>query len=349
MAKGDALKRSRAILPKEKFGDFFEKLVELGEIHAPVRHGKFFSFSKVSSPDQVELSYVRTMIPPKKYFVGTYEEILRFNLSEGYSRAGPDGKKIVLLGVHPCDINAIQILDSVYLDEPEDILYRERRENTFIVGSLCEPDEFCFCKSVGADQAQSGFDLFMSDLGDRYLIESGSEAGEKFLSRMNLPAPSVEDLRDLEEVLIRRDLKFRKTLKLEARGLPQVVDSNPASDVWGRYSEKCLACGTCTLVCPTCRCFSVDEFTDITLASGARTRRWDSCFLRSHALVAGGLNFRPTRVDRFRHRYNCKSSIEPKTGRLFCVGCGRCSAFCPAKIDHVEVLNSLVHLSVMAI
>jgi len=284
------------------------------------------------------------MIPPKKYLVTTSEEIFRFTPDEGY-RPILDDRRIVLVGVHACDINAIRILDSVYLEEPEDIFYRRRRENTLIVGISCEPDEFCFCRSVGADSAQNGFDLFMYDLGDRYLIESGSTKGEKILRDLGLRQPDSADFVQLRRAMHERDLKFRKSLN--AYGLPQIVDSNPTSEVWTRYSEKCLACGTCTLVCPTCRCYSVDEWKELT-GECLRCRRWDSCFLRSHALVAGGLNFRPTRTDRFRHRYNCKSSIEWSTGRLFCVGCGRCSAFCPAEIDHVEVLNSLVHLSVMS-
>lgn len=321
-----------------------DRLRDYGEVHAPVRHGKNFAFSRVDSLDRVELGYVRTMIPPKKYFVATSEEIFRFTPDGGYEPVLED-RKIVLLGVHTCDINAIRILDSVYLEEPEDIFYRRRRENTLIVGVSCEPDEFCFCKSVGADSVQEGFDLFMHDLGDRYLIESGSTKGEKILRDLGLRQSDSADFVQLRRVMHERELKFRKSLN--AYGLPQIVDSNPTSEVWTRYSEKCLACGTCTLVCPTCRCYSVDEWKELT-GECLRCRRWDSCFLRSHALVAGGLNFRPTRTDRFRHRYNCKSSIEWSTGRLFCVGCGRCSAFCPAKIDHVEVLNSLVHLSVMS-
>ncbi|MEM2251329.1 MAG: 4Fe-4S dicluster domain-containing protein [Candidatus Hadarchaeales archaeon] len=335
------------ILPKENLRNFFEKLKELGEVHAPVRRGTIFAFSKIESVEQIEFSYVRTMIPPKKYFIQTCEEILRFTPDKGYSPATTETKKVVLFGVHACDINAIKILDNVFLEEPVDLFYEERRKNTFIVGISCEPDDFCFCKSVGADSVQDNYDLFLYDLGDRYLIDTGSRAGEEFLLSLNLQNPTSTDFEVLRKMLSERDLKFKKTLN--AQGLAQIVDSNPSSEVWGRYAEKCLACGGCTLVCPTCRCYSIDEFRDLSLEKSTRTRRWDSCFLRSHALVAGGLNFRPTRLDRFRHRYNCKSSIEWKSGGLFCVGCGRCSAFCPAGIDHVEVLNNLVHLSVMTI
>lgn len=335
------------MLPKEKLENFFEKLKELGEVHAPVRRGSIFAFSRVESVEQIDLSCIRTMIPPKKYFIQTCEEIFKFTMGEGYFPAITKIEKIVLFGVHACDINAMKILDNVFLDEPADVFYEQRRKNTFVVGISCEPDDHCFCKSVGADSVQDNYDLFLYDLGDRYLVDAGSRRGEEFLLNLNLQDPTHADFAALRRMLAERDLKFRKTLN--AQGLPQIVDSNPSSEVWGRYAEKCLACGSCNLVCPTCRCYSIDEFKDLSLKGGARTRRWDSCFLKSHALVAGGLNFRPTRLDRFRHRYNCKSSIEWKSGGLFCVGCGRCSVFCPAGIDHVEVLNNLVHLSVMTI
>jgi len=111
------------------------------------------------------------------------------------------------------------------------------------------------------------------------------------------------------------------------------------SPVWQEYADKCFGCGSCNLVCPTCRCYDVIDYVNLDIKSGERIRRWDSCMLRKHGLVAGGLNFRPTRVERLRNRFNCKSSL--REGTLNCVGCGRCTVYCPAEISLVEVLQKV--------
>ncbi len=326
-------------LLKGKFPELFDALKKWGEIHAPIKRGKSYAFARVDSPSEIALDYNRTMIPPKKYFVKPFEEIMKVRIGKGYELIAEEPKKLVLLGLHACDINALRILDNVYLDEPQDPYYMSRRTNTIIIGVSCEPDEHCFCKSMGADYAWTGFDLFLHDLGDSYIIRVGSSRGEAIIEELNniVVEPGQEDFIKLRDFELKRSRMFKKTLNTSH--LPDIVDSLYNSDLWVKFADKCLGCGSCNLVCPTCRCYDVTESVDLNLEEGVRARRWDSCFMRGHALVAGGLNFRPTRLDRFKHRYNCKSSIEPKTGLFFCVGCGRCSAFCPAGIDHVEVLN----------
>ncbi|RDD53395.1 MAG: hydrogenase [Candidatus Korarchaeota archaeon NZ13-K] len=327
MSKGD--------LPK-----LLSALKEFGEVHGPVRYGKFHSFRRVDSADEMDLSYTRTMIPPKKYFVRPREEILRVNLRRGYELLREEPRNIVLFGLHACDINAIKVLDSIYMDEHPDPYYASRRERTLIVGISCLPDDECFCRSMGTDYAYDGFDLFLHDIGESYILRVASERGESLLEGADfLKKPEREDFMRLAEFERRRASMFKK--ELISSHLPDVADSLHDSDAWNEYVSRCLACGSCNLVCPTCRCYDVFERVDLSLENGVRERRWDSCFLRSHALVAGGLNFRPTRFDRFVHRYNCKSGINVETGLPYCVGCGRCTVFCPAGIDHVEVLNSV--------
>ena len=306
-----------------------------------VKRGKFYSFAKVNSPDELCLNYNRTMLPPKKYFIKPYEEMMKVRVGKGYEPIVEETKRIVLFGLHACDINALRILDGIFMDEPQDPYYAARRLNTMIIGISCEPDEYCFCKSMGSDYAWTGFDLFLHDLGDFYIIRVGSKLGESVIEELSSITlePGIEDFIKLRDFEIRRSQAFKKSLNTSH--LPDVVDSLYNADVWMKFSDKCLGCGSCNLVCPTCRCYETIEFVDLSLEEGIKARRWDSCFMKSHALVAGGLNFRPTRLDRFKHRYNCKSSIDSKTGLFYCVGCGRCTVFCPAGIDHVEVLNSI--------
>lgn len=325
---------------KEDLPKLFGALRRFGEIHGPVRMGRFYAFREVSSVDEMSLDYTRTMIPPKKYFTRPRERILRVSRERGYELVGEGPRRLVLFGLHACDINAIKITDSIYIDEYPDPYYSERRRNALLVGVSCLPDEECFCRSMGTDYAHDGFDLFLHEVGDSYLIRVATGRGEEALEGADfLRKPEREDFVRLAEFERRRARMFKK--ELLASHLPDVVDSLHDSESWKEFVNRCLACGSCNLVCPTCRCYEVSESLNVSLKEGFRERRWDSCFLRSHALVAGGLNFRPTRLDRFVHRYNCKSGINRATGLPYCVGCGRCTVFCPADIDHVEVINAI--------
>ena len=330
------LKISDEDLPK-----FFELLRSYGEVHGPVKYGKFHKFAEVSSFEQMDLSYTRTMIPPKKYFIRPREGVFRVDLRKrSYEMVEEEPKKLVLFGLHACDINAIRIMDSIYIDQYPDPYYASRRERAFIVGISCVPDDQCFCKSVGADYAYEGFDVFLHDIGSSYILRVATAKASELLEGADfISIPGKEDFMKLANYESKRASMFKKGLN--ASYLPDIADFLHDSDSWREYVDRCLACGSCNLVCPTCRCYEVSEGVDLTLEKGVRERRWDSCFLRSHALVAGGLNFRPTRYDRFVHRYNCKSGMNSETGLLYCVGCGRCTVFCPAGIDHVEVLNAV--------
>lgn len=326
---------------KDDLSKLFEALKVLGEVYAPIKRGKSYSFAKVNSLSEVALNYNRTILPPKKFFIKPFEEIFKVKMDKGYYLKIEEPRTIVLLGLHPCDINALKILDNVYLEEPYDPHYFNRRSNAIIVGLSCKPDEYCFCKLMGTDYVWTGFDLFLHEVGEGYIIRVGSLRGEAVVSSLKeaVSEPKQEDFVKLRDFEVERSKMFKKTINTSL--LPDIVDSLYECDVWTKFVDKCVGCGSCNLVCPTCRCYDVVERLELNLEEGARIRRWDSCFVKSHALVAGGLNFRPTRLDRFKNRFNCKSSIEPKTGLFFCVGCGRCSAFCPAGIDHVEVLRAI--------
>jgi sulfhydrogenase subunit beta (sulfur reductase) len=129
------------------------------------------------------------------------------------------------------------------------------------------------------------------------------------------------------------------SLELNVLGLQDMLDLAQENSVWKDNAETCFGCGTCNLVCPTCRCYDVVDYVNLDLKTGGTVRRWDSCMLRKHALVAGGLNFRPTRVERLRNRFNCKGSL--REGMLNCVGCGRCTVYCPAEINFADCMKKV--------
>jgi sulfhydrogenase subunit beta (sulfur reductase) len=324
-------------LPQEHFEAFYRSIEKWGTVYGPVKRGGIYSFEKINDPEDMSLNYTRTMIPPKKFLIKPRERVLK--LKDGEWIEEWDEEKKVLFGVHSCDINALLILDKVYLSHPEDPLYRMRRENSIIIGISCMPDELCFCKSLGTDFAMHGFDLFLHELPDGWLIRIGSVRGHEIIweNRNLLQEPDEADLENFRNFEERRNKSFKKELNVQ--GLADLFDLAYDSDIWKKYEELCLGCGNCNMVCPTCKCYEIcDLWTSPHEAE--RIRRYDSCFMETHGLVAGGHNFRATRLERFRNRYYCKSYFDPQAG-FNCVGCGRCDEFCPAKIEHVKVLYEI--------
>jgi len=326
-------------LPRENLSAFFQSLKKHGKVYGPVRISESYGFKEVSKVAEMNLNYTRTMIPPKKFFVKPQEKIFEFDEEEMRYYETFEDEQIVVFGVHACDINAIKLLDKVYINDTPDKYYQKRRENTLLIGYSCSPDEHCFCKSMGTSYAQDGFDIFLHELNDGYFVRIGSEKGNAIIEENKA---LFEDVKPHDVQEFRKNEKKRleefKT-ELNTVGLPDMLALAHESEIWKEYADKCFGCGTCNLVCPTCRCYDITDRVNLNIKSGERMRRWDSCMLRKHGLVAGGLNFRPTRVERLRNRFNCKGSI--KEGTLNCVGCGRCTVYCPANIDYLEIMKKV--------
>lgn len=312
-----------------------------GTVFAPVKQGeKTHSFQKIESIDEVDLGSNRTMIPPKKMFIAPDEVIFTFDKEkEEYIEPKEPSERLVLFGVHSCDIHALNLLAKVFLEEFTDTLYSSRRERTVIVGLSCTPDDFCFCKSTGTSFASEGFELFLHEIGDRYLVRVGSPKGHQLVKDNPdlFIGAGDEDIQQFKDAENERMNSFNRSLETE--GLQDMLDLSYDSPIWKEYGDRCLGCGSCNLVCPRCRCYDVQDYIDLNLTTGERVRRWYSCMLQDHGLVAGGHNFRPNAYERIRNRFNCKGSLREDMPN--CVGCGRCSYFCPADIDFIEVMKKV--------
>ena len=308
-------------------------------------HGQYV-FDEIESPDELTLAYTQTVLPPKKYLLPQREEMARFKLDGSEAEAVFDGQPTVVFGVHTCDLHAIRLLNEVFSAGHVDQHYQKRRENTLLISVEClEPcSEHSFCKSMGTLTAPEGvFDLHLTDMGDEYAVDIGSERGKALLEKHAETRPAEkDDYKRLNSVLAEKWPRFPYRLDFDMSELPSLMRVSYGSKLWDELGERCLACGACTNVCPTCYCFNVDDEVDLALATGSRARIWDSCQLDEFAVVAGGHNFRASQAERQRHRFLRKYKYQTDAFDLVgCVGCGRCAQACLVHITPVDTLNEL--------
>lgn len=331
-------------LPKQQREEFLERLQQFGEVHVPTPKGKEnFVFNKMETPEQMAWEYLRTILPPKKYFTPPRETLLTYDQLAGYHEVDPTYKKqLILFGLHPCDIHGIGIMDMVFNGAYNDTYYFKRRKDVKLIGLSCIPDDKCFCRSMGTDFVDSGFDLFFSELEESYLIAIGTGWGDQVVQANHdiLVEPSQSDRSEYIERRNRRKEQFQ--VELDTSDLPYILDLSEDTEVWEDIGGQCLTCGSCSMVCPTCYCFNIYDKENLDGESGERIREWDSCLFKNYTRVAGGETFRSGRADRVKNRYLHKQAhFVDEYGRPSCVGCGRCIDACPAGINVVEVFQRI--------
>jgi ferredoxin len=249
-------------------------------------------------------------------------------------------RRYAFLGVRSCDLHAIAIQDRIFIhDRFVDRDYEARRRDTFIVAVNCaRAGGTCFCVSMGTGpKATAGFDLALTELLEgehRFLCEVGSERGGEVLAELPHRPAAAEDERAAADVVARTAGSMGRTL--DTRGIKELLYENADHPRWDDVAQRCLTCGNCTLVCPTCFCSSVEDVTDLAGSETTRTRRWDSCFTLDHSYIHGG-SIRESNRARYRQWMTHKlASWIDQFGSSGCVGCGRCITWCPVAIDITE-------------
>jgi len=339
------------ILRKDNFDGFISRLSKLQKLVAPVSKGhNNFAFEEVTAGEEVAVKYIPTILPPKKYLMPQRETLLEFNVSKGLeSTPVVEHEKTTIFGVHTCDIAGIQCLNMVFSTRPRDFNYLTRKGRTTIIGLECNDycDEYASCALVNASLPNGGYDLFFTDMGEYFIVHVNTQAGEEIIEAAKFfEEANDEQLKALASLREKKREIFKNEVPIDARKIPELFDRSFDSKVWDELGERCLACGNCTNVCPTCYCFDVKDEMNLDLKSGKRYRVWDSCQVEPFASVAGNHNFRKERADRQKHRYYRKFRYHvDKYHRLFCTGCGRCSRTCMAGIRLKETLSSLINLN----
>jgi formate hydrogenlyase subunit 6/NADH:ubiquinone oxidoreductase subunit I len=252
-----------------------------------------------------------------------------------------ESPRYALIGLRPCDLAGIFIQDKVFLDNERcDPIYQNRRKDAFFLVANCtSPCDTCFCTSMGTGpKAEDGFDLALTEGRDRFLIEIGSETGLKIISKLNWERAEETHLQAAATALEAAREKINLNLP-QPEGLESELLSNLEHPQWDDVASRCLSCGSCTLVCPTCFCW---DATDETLLPGdtiIRKRSWDSCFNPDYSYVAHG-NTRPNTRARYRQWLTHKfASWYRQFGTSGCIGCGRCITWCPAEINHLDEIG----------
>jgi ferredoxin len=325
---------------------FVAEMMDDYRVVGPVERGIKFAFDDITDPTDLRLDYSTSILPPKKYLQPQEERMMTF------TRTGKpvvdmviEAPPTVILGVHTCDLHGMRVLDEAFKQGHPDAYYLRRRENTVLVGIEClEPcDEHSFCKSMGTLTESEGYDLHLTDLGAAYAVDVGSEVGRALLKKYSSARKANnEDMQLVNKVLGAKWSRFPYKLNFDVGELSSLMNQSYDSYVWDDLAEICLACGQCTLVCPTCFCFNVFDEVELNLKDGERRRRWDSCQLDEFARVAGGENFREHQAARLRHRFMRKGRyLIEKYGELGCTGCGRCARSCLVDISPVNVFNEL--------
>ncbi len=330
-------------LKKELLHEYLESLEGFGEVWGPVKKGDKFIYQRLTDFSRLDTTALRTILPVKKFLFPPQSSILEFNTEHQFEPTVTLPPRRIVFGVHPCEIHGILILDKLFKERVTDPYYTAYRNQTIIIGCSCVPDDKCFARSTNTHFVEEGFDLGFTDLDDYYLVWVGSSVGDDLMRyRLDLFDEKItqKDLSRYIEWRKWRDNQYK--LHLDLTGMPDIMELSHGSTVWEEFGERCLSCGICSMVCPTCPCFNTVDRLALGSARGSRERMWDSCMLKDFALVAGGHNFRDKRANRVRHWYTHKlKAFITEFGKPACVGCGRCIDNCPVNINVVEVTKKL--------
>ncbi|MCL5047219.1 MAG: 4Fe-4S dicluster domain-containing protein [Firmicutes bacterium] len=255
------------------------------------------------------------------------------------SQKEPFSQKVCFFGIRPCEVAAMAVLGRVMAGGPyQDPQAKSVRENSLVIAVECGyPAENCFCTSFDTGpMADEGCDIIITEITEgehRFLLRSGSDTGHHILNRLNYKSALPEDVSARDRVIAKSISQIGKSI--DAENTPSMLARNLSSHVWSDIARRCLSCGNCTMVCPTCFCASFEHSNGLENDFSV-TRRWDSCFDTAHSYIHGG-SVRTSTASKYRQWMTHKlSTWVDQFNEIGCVGCGRCITWCPVGIDITE-------------
>lgn len=333
-------------LSSENLTKFFERASETRSVYVPVDEAAGGASYKKWTPGTTVSKALHTTKSAKDFFFPQTENLVEFKMN-GKSLEIIDPRReaedFVIFGVRACDVRSFSILDKVYLVDPVDSYYKNRRDHGLILGLSCtRPAETCFCGTFGIDAAEPMADVDFTEADGGYFVKANTEKGTAFVEALadvfeeRDSAPADEAKAKTRAIMKKLPLANLTTDGFGGDAMGKLFD-DPR---WADLSEACLGCGTCTFVCPTCQCYDIRDYD--TGHGIRRFRCWDSCMYSDFTKMAHG-NPRLTQKERFRQRFMHKLVYFPANndGEFGCVGCGRCLASCPIHMNIVKVMKNL--------
>lgn len=345
------------ILLKERIAEWVNGLSAYTVI-APVKGAGTRRYERVEGAAEIVLDDPGFLQSPKPVVFPPAEPLFYFedagNGKMEVTETLPPTEPSVVLGIRPCDVTAWMRMDKVFNgdapgDTPGDTpdpYYRRRRENMVLVGLGCwrPPSVNCFCTQVGgAPHDKTGLDILLTDMKDSYYLETLTPRGVQLMDGVPgdlFRVPKTGERKQLQKIhaesveAVEFEIKDVETLPDRLRG----AFNDP---VWAEEAQRCIRCGICTYMCPSCHCFDMtDPVESEAPLRGARVRNWDNCQFPDFTMHSSGHNPRADRAARLRRRVLHKFFyFHENHGEFLCTGCGRCISKCPVGIDIVDVVN----------
>lgn len=332
-------------ISKENLPALLEEISKAQDLFVPAKVSGKTNYALYTAETEVDLDTLKTVKSGKDLF---------FPQSETLYTCYKDGKKIsiepqklrdesfVVFGMKACDIAGVEVLDRVFLSDPVDTFYKARRDHGTIVSLCCsEPDTSCFCRALGIDNTAPKGDVVLTNADGVYYWEAKTEKGEaltqsvaELLTEAGDETPAAEEKSRIQKI---SGMLPNMNVSLSSWGKDENLEIF-SSENWEKLSSACIACGTCTFVCPTCQCYDIKDYN--TGKGVQRYRCWDSCMYSDFTMMAHGNN-RTTQLQRFRQRFMHKLVYFPTNneGVFSCTGCGRCVDLCPSGLNILKVIK----------
>ena len=335
------------LLMKDQIAKLYDELAKDYSFFAPIKEKGNIVFKKATNPEEIELDYFNSKVPPKEVLFPKMEVLFEYSLDEKdveiKERTDLDEKRLIF-GIRPCDAHSFVLLENFFdFGEFKDEIFLKKRENTTLIGMGCNsPKSTCFCTSLeGHPFQRDDLDVMLVDLGEKYLVESVTEKGKELVQKLSwLTEATKADVERAQELSIQAEESFET--HLDFSNVDKTLDPNFDHPIWEEISEICIGCGTCSFLCPTCTCFDVIDETDEYNNRGRRIRIWDTCQSCQYTLHTSGHNPRNSCIERCRNRILHKFSYYPTNYNLIgCVGCGRCVQLCPVNNDLRTIIEKI--------
>ena len=323
-------------LAKQQLMPLLDKLAADRDVFVPAVVDGVAKFARYGEGVEPDFSMVNTTMPPKDLLFPQTQKMYHYDVDKNGSYRiyeYDESQEQVVFGIRPCDMRSIVCLDEVFLTKGfVDEFYENARNKLLSVCIGCaQAAETCFCESMGVDpQLAPNADIMLQDCGDFFNVIAQTEKGEAELATW---AAFTEDGEG-------QPVDPGLTLKVSMDGVVDKLENMYDAPIWDNLSVKCLNCGTCTYVCPTCHCFDISQ--ENRRKDGVRFRCWDSCMFSEYTMMAGGHNPRPEKLERVRNRFMHKLNFfERRYGMSLCVGCGRCVEKCPVALDITRLIDEI--------